>query len=65
MGYAQIWRGKIRPEAMRVRLATDPHSPGEFRCNQILKNLTIFHQAFNTRPEDALFLPEERRVAIW
>ena len=65
IGYAQIWRGKIRPEAMKVRLATDPHSPGEFRCNQILKNLTIFHQAFDTKSDDALFLPEQLRVAIW
>jgi len=65
IGYAQIWRGKIRPEAMRVRLATDPHSPGEFRCNQILKNLTIFQNAFEVKPGDALFMPEAERVSIW
>ena len=65
IGYAQIWRGKIRPEAMRVRLATDPHSPGEFRCNQILKNLSIFHQAFGTKPGDSLFMSEDQRVSIW
>ena len=65
IGYAQIWRGKIRPEAMRVRLATDPHSPGEFRCNQILKNLTIFQNAFGIKVGDALYLPEGERVSIW
>ena len=65
IGYAQIWRGKIRPEAMRVRLATDPHSPGEFRCNQILKNLTIFQNAFGVKAGDALYMPEGERVSIW
>lgn len=65
IGYAQVWRGKIRAEAMRVRLATDPHSPGEFRCNQILKNLSEFHRAFDVKPGDSLFMPEEERVSIW
>jgi putative endopeptidase len=65
IGYAQVWRGKIRPEAMRVRLATDPHSPGEFRCNQILKNLPEFHQAFDVKEGDSLYLPEKDRVRIW
>jgi putative endopeptidase len=65
IGYAQVWRGKIRTEAMKVRLATDPHSPGEFRCNQILKNLTQFHNAFGVDKGDQLFLPEEERVTIW
>ena len=65
IGYAQIWRGKIRPEAMRVRLATDPHSPGEFRCNQILKNLPEFHSAFGLKEGDSLFMPESEQVSIW
>ena len=65
LGYAQIWRSKIRSEAMKVRLATDPHSPGEFRCNQILKNLTEFHDAFAVKPGDELFMEEEQRVRIW
>jgi putative endopeptidase len=65
LGYAQIWRSKIRSEAMKVRLATDPHSPGEFRCNQILKNLTQFHNAFEVKPGDQLYLPEAERVTIW
>ena len=65
LGYAQIWRSKIRSEAMKVRLATDPHSPGEFRCNQILKNLTEFHNAFELQEGDGLFMPEQERVRIW
>lgn len=65
LGYAQIWRSKIRSEAMKVRLATDPHSPGEFRCNQILKNLSQFHNAFEVKPGDQLYMPEAERVTIW
>ena len=65
LGYAQIWRSKIRSEAMKVRLATDPHSPGEFRCNQILKNLSEFHEAFGVKAGDALFMAESERVRIW
>ena len=65
IGYAQVWRGKIRTEAMKVRLATDPHSPGEFRCNQILKNLPQFHNAFGVKPGDGLYMAPEEQVAIW
>lgn len=65
VGYAQVWRGKLRPEAMKVRLATDPHSPGEFRCNQILKNLPQFHKAFDVKPGDGLYMEPEVQVAIW
>jgi putative endopeptidase len=65
IGYAQVWRAKIRPEMMRVRLATDPHSPGEFRCNQILKNIDEFVEEFEVKPGDGLYLAPEERVRIW
>ncbi|MFZ9222318.1 MAG: M13 family metallopeptidase [Candidatus Nanopelagicaceae bacterium] len=65
IGYAQVWRSKIRPEAMRVRLATDPHSPAEFRCNQIVKNLDQFAEAFDVKPGDRLYLDPKERVRIW
>ena len=65
IGYAQIWRSRIRTEAMKVRLATDPHSPGEFRCNQILKNLPQFQRAFDVKPGDQLYLDPESQVEIW
>jgi putative endopeptidase len=65
IGYAQIWRSKMRAETMKVRLATDPHSPGEFRCNQILKNLDPFIEAFQVKPGDGLFLDADKRVRIW
>ncbi len=65
LAWAQAWQQKSRP-AETVRLLTiDPHSPNEFRCNQIVANLTPFHQAFDTKPGDGLWLAPEERVAIW
>ena len=63
--WAQAWCAKVRPEEMRRRIATDPHSPAEFRCNQIVKNFTPFYEAFGVTDKDALWLDEEARVQIW
>jgi putative endopeptidase len=65
LSWAQVWRAKVRPEEMRRRIATDPHSPAEFRCNQILKNFTPFYEAFGVTDKDALWLDEQSRVQIW
>ena len=65
MGWAQSWRGKYRPEEVKRRIATDPHSPDEFRCNQIVANLTEFYDAFAVKPSDKHFMPEGQRVRIW
>jgi putative endopeptidase len=65
LSWAQIWRAKVRPEEMRRRIATDPHSPAEFRCNQILKNFTPFYEEFGVTDKDALWLEEQARVQIW
>ena len=65
LGWAQVWRGKTRIEELKRRLATDPHSPSEFRCNQIVKNLDEFYEAFDVKEGDALFLPQDQRVRIW
>jgi len=65
MSYAQIWRTKSRDEIMIQRLATDPHSPAEFRCNQILKNVDQFYEAFDVQPTDAMWLDPASRVTIW
>lgn len=64
-GWAQVWRTKIRPEEALRRLTIDPHSPSEFRCNQVVRNVDEFHEAFNVTPEDALWLAPDERVKIW
>jgi len=65
LSWAQAWRGKVRPEEMRRRVATDPHSPAEFRCNQIVRNIPAFYTTFGVTKDDALWLDEDKRVAIW
>lgn len=65
VGWAQAWRGKRRPEAAKVLLGTDPHSPNEFRCNQIVRNLDAFYEAFEVTEDDALWLDPQDRVTIW
>ena len=65
MGWAQSWRGKYRPEEVRRRIATDPHSPDEFRCNQVIANLDEFYNAFDVKESDKHFMPADQRVRIW
>jgi len=65
LGWAQVWRGKVRSEEQRRRIATDPHSPSEFRCNTIVSNFTPFYEAFDLTESDALWLDEKSRVQIW
>ncbi len=64
-GWAQVWRGKNRPEEVKRRIAIDPHSPEEFRCNQVLKNLDSFMESFGVNESDQLYLVKEKRVKIW
>lgn len=63
--WAQGWRQKIRPEEAVRRLTIDPHSPNEFRCNAVVRNLDEFHEAFDVSPSDDLWLDPSERVRIW
>ncbi|MBL3699608.1 M13 family metallopeptidase [Leucobacter luti] len=65
LSWAQAWQQKSRPEETVRLLTIDPHSPNEFRCNQILRNLAPFHEAYATQPGDALWLDPAERVSIW
>jgi putative endopeptidase len=63
--WAECWRQNIRSEEAARRIAIDPHSPNEFRCNQVVRNLDEFHDAFAVTEKDALWLAPEERVRIW
>jgi putative endopeptidase len=65
LSWATIWQTKIRTEMLLQRMATDPHAPAEFRCNQIVRNLNEFYAAFGVTESDALWLDEDQRVKIW
>ena len=49
----------------RVTKTSDPHSPSEFRCNQIAKNFDVFHDTFGTEPGDGMWMEPAQRVSIW
>ena len=65
LSYAHSWRNKNRPEEVRRRIAIDPHSPDEFRCNQIVRNVQEFYDAFSVSEKDELWLAPSERVRIW
>jgi putative endopeptidase len=65
LSWARAWQDKIRDEEVIRRLAIDPHSPNEFRCNQIVRNLDEFYSAFDVGPTDKLWLEPGARVRIW
>jgi putative endopeptidase len=65
LSWGQIWQQKGR-DAETIRLLTiDPHSPNEFRCNQIVRNIDAFYDAFGVKESDELWLDEDQRVTIW
>jgi putative endopeptidase len=65
LGWAQVWRRKYRDEELRRRIATDPHSPAEYRVNGIVRNMPEFYEAFGVMEDGALYLAPEERVKIW
>ncbi len=64
-GWAQVWRTKSRPAEAVRRLAVDPHSPPEFRCNGVIRNIDAFYEEFGVSADDALYLEPSQRVRIW
>ena len=63
--WATVWQAKIRDAEVLRLLAIDPHSPAEFRCNQVVRNLDEFHETFGVQPGDGLWLEPQERVKIW
>ncbi|MEN4401623.1 M13 family metallopeptidase [Mycolicibacterium senegalense] len=64
-GWAQVWRTKSRDAEAIRRLAVDPHSPPEFRCNGVIRNIDSFYEAFDVSDTDELYLEPDKRVRIW
>jgi predicted metalloendopeptidase len=65
MGFAQIWRGKMRDDALRQQLLTNPHSPADYRAFVPLINNDAFEATFNVQPGDKMYLAPDQRVKIW
>ena len=64
IAYAQTWATKMRDEALRGRIATDGHAPGQYRALTV-RNLDAWYTAFNVKPGDKLYLAPDKRVKIW
>ena len=65
LSWAQVWKNNIRPEALKLRLKTDPHSPGKYRVIGPLSNLPTFYKAFGVKKGDGMYRDEDVRVKIW
>jgi predicted metalloendopeptidase len=65
ISWATIWRSKMRDEAIKNQVKTDPHTPGMYRAYVPLLNLETFHKAFDIKPGDGMYLEPEKRVKIW
>jgi putative endopeptidase len=65
IGWGQAWLSKSTDEALRNQVATDPHSPAQFRVNGVVRNIPEFYTAFNVKATDSLYLAPEKRVKIW
>jgi endothelin-converting enzyme/putative endopeptidase len=62
IGFAQIWCENSRPEAIRLRVQTNPHSPGRFRTNGAVSNMPEFAQAFSCKPDTPMVRANACRV---
>jgi len=65
ISWATIWRSKMRDEALKNQVKTDPHSPGMYRAYVPLTNLDTFFQAFDIKEGDGMYVAPDKRVKIW
>lgn len=65
LGWAQVWRDNIRPEALRMRVERDPHSPAHFRINAVMGQFKPFAEAWCTGGTGTMLVPDSERVVIW
>ncbi|WP_430421042.1 M13 family metallopeptidase [Phenylobacterium sp.] len=65
LGWAQVWRAKMRDDALKQRLVSDPHSPSYYRVNGTIRNIPGWYSAWNVQPGDKLYVAPSERVDIW
>ena len=65
ISWCTIWRTKMRDEAIKSQVKTDPHSPGMYRAYVPIQNVDAFYNAFNIKPGDGMYVAPEKRVKIW
>jgi putative endopeptidase len=65
LGYSTVWASNVRDAEILRLTKTDPHSLAKWRVNGALPQIDAWYDAFQITPENALFVPKEKRVAIW
>ncbi|MBS0331935.1 MAG: peptidase M13 [Proteobacteria bacterium] len=65
LGWAQAWRGKLRDDAVRRQVVSDPHSPRQYRVNGPVRNIDAWYAAFGVKPGETLYIAPDARVRIW
>jgi putative endopeptidase len=65
LSWAQVWRGKQRPESTAQRVLTDPHSPDQYRTNAPITNIDAWYTAFQIQPGDKMYKKPEDRIRVW
>ncbi len=65
ISWGTVWRTKMRDEAIKNLVKTDPHSPGMYRAYVPLLNVDSFYKAFDIKPGEGMYIAPEKRVKIW
>jgi len=65
LGWAQVWRERMRDDALRSQIASNEHSPAQARVDGVVVNIDAWYAAFGVKPTDKLYVPPDKRVHIW
>jgi len=65
LAFAQAWQDKSRDDSLKQQMASDPHSPSNFRVIGPTRNVDAWYAAFGVKPGDKFYLPPEKRSRIW
>jgi endothelin-converting enzyme/putative endopeptidase len=65
IGWGQIWCENERPESARLLVQTNPHSPGKYRVNGVVKNMETFTQAWGCKPDQSMFAAPGKSCRVW
>ncbi|MEZ9140420.1 MULTISPECIES: M13 family metallopeptidase [unclassified Shewanella] len=64
LAWAQVWKEKRTEQSMLSQLRAGTHAPGRYRA-LAPRNHDAWYKAFDVKPGDKLYLPEDERVRIW
>jgi putative endopeptidase len=65
LGWGQVWCENERPESERLQVQTDPHSPGKYRVNGVVKNMQQFTEAWGCKPDQSMFAAPGKACRVW